>query len=92
MGEWYLYEEDTTKVRRALVDIIPPVRIIRGIFTSPEKISLMSIVFLPESAGSQPTSQPPVVTLVVQRDRGAEVRSQLETITGLPSEAPPTAE
>ncbi len=33
--------------------------------------------------------QPVVVTLVIEQEVGGTVRSQLESVTGLPSEAPP---
>lgn len=46
---------------------------------------------LPASDGSPTTQQPQpvVVTLVVEQEAGGAVRSQLESATGLPSEAPP---
>ena len=120
------YEEDTAENRRSLLELLPPIRIVTRIFSQPEEISLISVVFLSTAdaepsvneadtelsatvesdpvsapgeitadetaATEQPSLQqslPVVLTLVVNREQGADVRSQLETSTGLPSEAPP---
>jgi len=79
-------------VRRSLASILAPapLRLAGRVLNNPKEISLMSLVFLTPAAATQPT--PPVMTLVVQRDQGAELRSQLESVTGLSSEAPPATE
>ena len=97
------YSENTKKNRPSLLNIIPPVRILHK-FKKSEKISLISIVFPEEieinnkiesvsSAEERTTTEqkikPLILTLVLDLERGAEVRSQLEKLTGLTSEAPP---
>ena len=97
------YAEDTKKNRPSLLKIISPVRILHN-FKKSAKISLISVAFPQEievndeiesvstSEMQNTTRQNPkpiVLTLVFDLEQGAEVRSQLETLTGLPSEAPP---
>ena len=97
------YAEDTKKNRPSLLNIIPPVRILRNLKKS-AKISLISVAFPQEIevndeidsvsatealTTTQQKPKPIVLTLVFALEQGAEVRAQLETLTGLPSEAPP---
>jgi hypothetical protein len=84
-----MYEEATEDQQDSLLDlleILPPVRIINSLFRRSEEISLVSLVFV-SAADVEP--QPLTLTLLVSTDAGAELRSELENFTGLPSEAPP---
>lgn len=97
-----LYEEDTLANRPSLLNIIPAVRVARRALKKPneKEVALISVIFpntgqpLSPSAGqaTQQQPQPVVVTLVVDKEIGGTVRSQLESITGLPSEAPPAGQ
>ncbi|NJL55046.1 hypothetical protein HC928_07540 [bacterium] len=92
-----LYEEDMLENRPSLLSLIPAVRVARRVFKQPEEVALISVVFpmrfasadhsAPANVAQQP--QPAVVTVVVEQENGASVRSELENVTGLPSEAPP---
>lgn len=91
------YEEDELKNRPSLLSLIPAVRVARRVFKEPEEVALISVVFpmrfaiadqsAPVNVAQQP--QPAVVTVVVEQENGGSVRSELESVTGLPSEAPP---
>ncbi len=94
-----LYEEDTLENRPSLLSLIPAVRVARRVFKEPEEVALISVIFpmgLVNTGESSPTAasatQPVVTTLVVEQELGGTVRSQLESVTGLPSEAPPAGQ
>ncbi|MGF1458578.1 MAG: hypothetical protein ACFBSG_06075 [Leptolyngbyaceae cyanobacterium] len=84
-----MYEEATAEQQASLLnflEILPPVRIVSNLFRRSEEISLVSVAF---ADATDIESAPLVLTLLVSQDKGAELRSQFETFTGLPSEAPP---